>query len=713
MEARKMKAANPAQYYRQNLGQLGFGDPEHALVQTLKELIDNSLDSCEVMGILPDIKVEISAMRKRYEVVTDKAKDGVRAFPIFRIAVEDNGCGIVKEKVAKCFGTVLYGSKFFSFKQSRGQQGIGAHAAIIYAQLTSLEPAVIITKTAKDVKGRKIVLKIDTDTNTPIIFSNEEVTLGYKKHGTRIELMVAGDFTEKVESFISELLLANPHADLKFTIKTDPDQEARFVHYKRAVSTIPPAPKEIKPHLLSMEPGALLEMVTKDACCKKAKRFLTEHFVRISDEKALALLKTAGVAPTALPKEINVEALLKAARECDLMRPPLDVLSPIGEAELKASLRRVFPDAEFIATVSRYPWSYRGVPFQVEVGVAYGGAAVIKACDTVREAVFKSKVIRLGNKCPLIYDSKDCLLYKVVKEVNWRNYRLPQERGNLPAAPAVFVVSLTATKVPYTAPGKFAIAYHDEIREQLKLALQELGRAIHSFIRRRKRQEYEMHRQNIFQVYGKEVARDLSMLSNVGEGLLFERLINAAKGRKKDAASGGGGEEKREAAEEKEEEEEKEKGKVTAEPAEQAGGIAKIEDAGVAPMPARPLADLAPPAAAGGYDLAPAQVGAGIEAPESGGSLLTEPLSAGSAAEGGGDGRTASGRGAAGTVTGPPAPPAAPGAALGAVSGGVSQAKGRSGPRRKRGDGSANAASAKEALAERSKNIQGTLDGYL
>ncbi len=530
-EARKMKAANPAQYYRQNLGQLGFGDPEHALVQTLKELIDNSLDSCEVMGILPDIKVEISAMRKRYEVVTDKAKDGVRAFPIFRIAVEDNGCGIVKEKVAKCFGTVLYGSKFFSFKQSRGQQGIGAHAAIIYAQLTSLEPAVIITKTAKDPAGFRVVMKIDTERNIPVVLSSRNVPFN-KAHGTRVELMVAGDYTPKVESFIRELSLANPHSDLSFRIKTRSDPEERLFSFARAVDKVPSPPKEIKPHLLSMEPGALLEMASNDRCCRTAVQFLVVHFVRISEFKAEQILTASGHDSSAPPRSLDVEALLKAARECDLMRPPLDVLSPIGEAELKASLRRVFPDAEFIATVSRYPWSYRGVPFQVEVGVAYGGAAVIKACDTVREAVFKSKVIRLGNKCPLIYDSKDCLLYKVVKEVNWRNYRLPQERGNLPAAPAVFVVSLTATKVPYTAPGKFAIAYHDEIREQLKLALQELGREINLFISRRQRQEHERHRQSTFQLYAREAAKDLSALSEVAEAVLFNKLVESTRRRK-------------------------------------------------------------------------------------------------------------------------------------------------------------------------------------
>ncbi|HRR54645.1 MAG TPA: hypothetical protein P5290_04810, partial [Candidatus Methanomethylicus sp.] len=121
-EARKMRAVNPAQYYRQNLGQLGFGDPEHALVQTIKELMDNSLDACEAMGILPEIEVKLTATEKQYEVITNKTKEGgIRRFPIFRVSVDDNGCGVIKSKVAKAFGKVLYGSKFFALKQSRGQ----------------------------------------------------------------------------------------------------------------------------------------------------------------------------------------------------------------------------------------------------------------------------------------------------------------------------------------------------------------------------------------------------------------------------------------------------------------------------------------------------------------------------------------------------------------------------------------------------------------
>jgi DNA topoisomerase VI subunit B len=123
-------------------------------------------------------------------------------------------------------------------------------------------------------------------------------------------------------------------------------------------------------------------------------------------------------------------------------------------------------------------------------------------------------------------------LYKVVKEINWRNYKLSQDEGNLPYAPIVIVVSLISTKVPYIVPGKFAVAYHEEIREQLKLALQTLGRMIYGFISHRQRQEHEKHRQSIFQIYAKEVAKDLSILAGRDEQILMERLLESVKHKK-------------------------------------------------------------------------------------------------------------------------------------------------------------------------------------
>src|ERR1700741_2629922 len=109
----RQREISGAEFFTKNRHLLGFDSPLKALLTAVKEAVDNSLDACEEAGILPEISVEI------VPVSEDR----------FRMNVEDNGPGIVREQVAKVFGKLLYGSKFHKLSQSRGQQGIGISAA--------------------------------------------------------------------------------------------------------------------------------------------------------------------------------------------------------------------------------------------------------------------------------------------------------------------------------------------------------------------------------------------------------------------------------------------------------------------------------------------------------------------------------------------------------------------------------------------------------
>ena len=115
----------------------------------MKEGVDNSLDACEQAGILPELKVEIGTL----------GKDELS------IAIEDNGPGIVEENVPNVFGRLLYGSRFGSGKQSRGQQGIGISAAIMYGQLTTGRSAIISTRISEEHLATRIAMKLDTRNN--------------------------------------------------------------------------------------------------------------------------------------------------------------------------------------------------------------------------------------------------------------------------------------------------------------------------------------------------------------------------------------------------------------------------------------------------------------------------------------------------------------------------------------------------------------------
>ena len=78
--AKSQKEISVSEFFAKNRHLLGFDNPRKALLTTVKEAVDNSLDACEEAGILPEIWVHIEAVGK------DK----------YKASVQDNGPGIVK-----------------------------------------------------------------------------------------------------------------------------------------------------------------------------------------------------------------------------------------------------------------------------------------------------------------------------------------------------------------------------------------------------------------------------------------------------------------------------------------------------------------------------------------------------------------------------------------------------------------------------------------
>jgi len=155
------------------------------------------------------------------------------------------------------------------------------------------------------------------------------------------------------------------------------------------------------------------------------------------------------------------------------MSPPTDCLSPIGERLIKRGLKNVLGNLrpEFYAPpLTRDPAVYSGNPFQVEVGIVYGG-------DLPPDQPIE--VLRFANRVPLLYQAGGCALTQAVANVDWRRYGLEQRGGQgLPFGPAIVLVHLCSTKVPYTSESKEAVATADEIMTELDLALKEAGRRL-------------------------------------------------------------------------------------------------------------------------------------------------------------------------------------------------------------------------------------------
>ncbi|HXH83627.1 MAG TPA: DNA topoisomerase VI subunit B [Candidatus Tectomicrobia bacterium] len=512
----RQREISVSEFFTKNRHLLGFDNPRKALLTCVKEAVDNALDAAEEAGILPDVVV-------RVEVVGNggpppPASQATR----FRVTVTDNGPGIVRRQIPPIFAKLLYGSKFHRLRMSRGQQGIGISAAGMYAQLTTGKPVQIISRTGPRAAAHFFEVSIDTKKNEPRIFESRKIEWE-RERGTQVTLEIEGRYQKgraSVDEYLEQTAIANPHVDLVYHA---PDGDTR--KYPRTIHELPPQPREIKPHPYGIEFGALLRML-QDTTSHTLAGFLAGDFSRVSPPLAQEICRTARLSPDARPRTIHgaaAEALYKAIQSTRIMAPPANCISPIGETAILHGLYKQIK-GEFYTAVTRPPAVYRGNPFVIEAGLAYGkgpeqGTATGEAPAAPRAEGEEqeddgelARVIRYANRVPLLYQQSACATFKAVLDTAWRNYGIAQSRGALPAGPMVIFVHMASVWVPFTSESKEAIADYDEIRKEIKLALQECGRRLGVFLRRRERAKSEFRRRNIFALYIEEVVEACARL---------------------------------------------------------------------------------------------------------------------------------------------------------------------------------------------------------
>jgi DNA topoisomerase-6 subunit B len=457
---RRQREISVAEFFQKNRHLLGFDNPAKALLTATKEAVDNSLDACEEAGIQPVIEVAIE------ELAEDR----------FRLAITDNGPGIVRAQIPKVFGKLLYGSKFHVMRQSRGQQGIGISAAGMYAQLTTGKPVRITSRTGAKKPAHFFEIQIDTAKNEPKVLTDREVEWD-RDHGTRVEMELAGTYKKgrrSVDDYVMQTALANPHA----TVHYKPPKGDEF-HRERLTTDLPREPLAIKPHPYGVELGVLISML-RDTRGRTLKTALQGDFSRVSAHVAEEICKAAGLDPEARPKTLGVqqaEALFRAIPKVKIMNPPTNVIVPIGEALILEGLKQAVK-ADFYSSTTRPPAVYRGNPFVVETGLAFGG-------DLPGEELVD--LWRFANRVPLQYQQSACAVTRAAITTDWRNYGLQQGKGGLPVGPMVLFVHVASVWVPFTSESKEAVAAYPEIIRELRLGLQECGRRLGVFLSHRRR----------------------------------------------------------------------------------------------------------------------------------------------------------------------------------------------------------------------------------
>jgi len=459
--AQKQREISIAEFFEKNRHILGFDSSTRSLITSVKEGVDNALDACEESGVLPDILIEIQKVDKES----------------YRVIIEDNGPGIVKEQIPRVFGKLLYGSRFHALKQSRGQQGIGISAVVLYAQLTSGRPTSVYSKTGKNEDAHYYELVINTKTNEPEILI-EKIVPWDRPHGTRIEVEMEGTYVrarkQSIYGYAKSTAIVNPHARLTL-VEPNGDIEV----FERVTELLPVEPCEILPHPEGIELGTLIRML-RDTERRRLTSFLTNEFARIGHKTAKEICTKAGIDPDVNPSDLSrdqAKRLLEAFKTVKIIAPSTECLSPITEELIRKGLEKEY-DVDFIATTTRDASVHTGNPFIVEAGIAYGGSLPKEE---------RIDILRFANRVPLLYQQGGCASTHAVEKINWRNYELLQPGGSgIPQGPIVVLTHVASTNVPFTSESKEAIADIPEIVDEIELAVRDVARGLKNYLAKQK-----------------------------------------------------------------------------------------------------------------------------------------------------------------------------------------------------------------------------------
>ncbi len=457
----KITKSSTAEYFAKNLQQVGFSSPVKAVLTTLKESIDNSLDACEQAKILPDIEVTVQKVGAGSSKNTDLVK----------IVVQDNGPGIETEDLAKVFGEYLASSKFGRGQCSRGQQGIGISAATTWAQLTNAKGVRVTSKTTGMRKAVTAIVDVDIKSNTGLLKSKETIDWD-RHHGVKVEFVIDGRVQLNgdggILTYIDGTVLVNPHLALKYKL-LDND----VITVDRVSTESPEVPEATLPHPHTMKLG---EFITHAGLYGKTtlENFLKTGFSRVTDATINDFIKNG------LPKDMKTKALtqikpdeyktlFQSIQNTQLIAPSTKSVLTVGEDSLSKSIQRL-GEVDFFSVVTRKPCIADFKPVVVEVALA----RFINRGESDEPV----QLLRFANRVPLQFDKSACAITWAIESVNWKNYGLAQPKGSLPLGPYVFAVSVVSPFIKFKNASKETIDASEELVEEIRKALMQAGQKI-------------------------------------------------------------------------------------------------------------------------------------------------------------------------------------------------------------------------------------------
>ncbi|KAI5081155.1 hypothetical protein GOP47_0004338 [Adiantum capillus-veneris] len=511
-----LKQKSPAEFFSENKNIAGFDNPGKSLYTTVRELVENALDSAESISELPVVEVtieeisrskfnnliglidreridaelyddyetekarekrlakeakeqekqaKIAASGKKVKEIAKKVSKSRGESSLFKVSCKDNGRGMSHDDIPNMLGRVLSGTKY-GLRQTRGKFGLGAKMALIWAKMSTGLPIDVRASTKGQNFISHCVLDIDIHKNIPHVHLHEKLDNSFRWHGAEIQVTIEGNWTtyrSKIISYMRQMAVITPYAEFLFRFITESQDKNVTIRFQRRTDVMPPPPEETKYHPSAVD-LLLIKRLISETSKQNLVQFLQHDFTSISKAHAERLIGEMG-------SEFSAKTLVKSLTDQQIVRihqlfrqakfdePSGECLSPAGEYNLRLGIiKELHPD--MVATYQGSPQVFEGHPFIVEAGVSIGGRDVKPGLN----------IFRFANRIPLLFEQGgDVVTRTAMKRINWNNYKIKENQDKV----GVFV-SIVSTKIPFKGTGKEYIGDDiEEIASAVKFSIQQ------------------------------------------------------------------------------------------------------------------------------------------------------------------------------------------------------------------------------------------------
>lgn len=445
-----LKQKSPAEFFAENKNIAGFDNPGKSLYTTVRELVENALDSAESISELPIVEITIEeigkskynsmiglvdrervdqelyddyetakarekrmakeareqesqaksvALGKKVKETSVKAVKGRSEASFFRVICKDNGKGMPHDDIPNMFGRVLSGTKY-GLKQTRGKFGLGAKMALIWSKMSTGLPIEI----SSAMEGKNYLsfcrLDIDIHRNIPHIHLHEKRESKDGWHGAEIQVVIEGNWTtyrSKILHYMRQMAVITPYAQFLFKFVSETSEKNVTIQFARRTDVMPPVPLETKYHPSAVD-LLLIKRLIGETSKQNLLQFLQHEFVNIGKSHAQRLIGEMGqeFSPKMAVKSLTSQQIVRIHqlfRQAKFGDPSGECLSPAGEYNLRLGIiKELHPD--MVATYSGSAQVFEGHPFLIEAGVSVGGKDVKQGLN----------IFRFANRIPLLFE---------------------------------------------------------------------------------------------------------------------------------------------------------------------------------------------------------------------------------------------------------------------------------------------------------------------